>query len=328
MPKITYSDTQVEAGAEQSVLESLEAAGFAIPYSCRSGICHSCIMQSEDNVPASAQQGLSENQKAQNYFLACCCYATEDMSVNLIGDTTKTKGTVVEKVLLNKDVLKLSIHVDFRWFPGQCTTLWYNDHQGRSYSIASRCQHERVVELHIKRHDQGLVSRWLHDELAVNDLLTLSAPVGNCFYTEDHHDKPLLMVATGTGLAPLYGVLLEALAQKHTGPIHLYAGAGEPEGLYYVDKLYELAQANQNLTYVPLVRRNAESNPHGQIQPMLVEQDVVDYVKQTHTELSGWKVFLCGSPEMIKQVQRHCFFQGAAVNDILVDAFTIEKPGQ
>ncbi len=329
MPEITYKDQVVSIESPNSVLEGLENAGFEIPFSCRSGLCHSCMMQAEQSPPPQSQEGLSDNQKAQNLFLACSCFPDSDLNVSLIGDTNKIQGAVVDKKMLNATVLGLFIQVDCRWFPGQYLNVWYGGpekgEQGRSYSIASRCDQQKIIELHIKRHDQGLVSRWLHDDVNVGETLTLSKPMGNCFYSDDHHGQPILMAATGTGLAPLFGILQEALAKEHADPIYLYAAAGDPTALYYIDELNALAAEHDNFHYIPAVRRGV-NDAAAENNDSVLQQDVVDLVQERHTDLKGWKVFLCGSPEMIKKTQRHCFFQGAGVADILVDVFVIDKP--
>jgi len=278
------------------------------------------MMQAEQQPPTTSQQGLSENQKAQHFFLACSCIPKTDMNISLIGDTSITQATVVDKKKVNDSVLALFIQADFRWYPGQYLTVWRDEIQGRSYSIASLCDQEKTIELHIKRHDQGLVSRWLHDDLSVGDVISVSKPMGNCFYSDAHHDKPILMASTGTGLAPLLGVLREALKQQHKAPIYLYAAAGEPKDLYYRNELQQVCDQHEHIHYIPSVRRNGEGDDG------LVQEDVVDLVKRRHEDLKGWKVFLCGSQNMIKQLQRYSFFQGATVNDILVDAFIFDKP--
>ncbi len=327
MPVINYQDTEVSIANGESVLEALEGANFSIPFSCRAGVCHSCMLQTEDAIPEQAQNGLTANQIAQGYFLACSCYPEKSITVKNKDESDLVVGTIVDKKMLNDTVLGLRIQVDFRWFPGQYLSVWYSPSSSggqaevsipRSYSIASRCEAEKIVELHIKRHEQGLVSRWLVDDTSVGDTINLSSPLGNCFYTDEHAQKPLLMACTGTGLAPLYGILLEALAKNHSAPIYLYAAGGDPSHLYYQEELEQLAQKYDNFTYVKAVRRNATQG--------IIEQDVVELVKEKHPELNGWKIFLCGSPAMIKTLQRNCFFSGAAVSDILVDAFEMAVP--
>jgi CDP-4-dehydro-6-deoxyglucose reductase len=315
-PIVNYADTPVLVEEGVSVLEALEEAKFTIPYSCRAGLCHSCMMQAEGEVPAASQQGLSASQIAQNCFLACCCHPHADLTIRLRGTADLSQGKVVTRIKLNESVLALFIQVDFRWFAGQYLTLWKNELEGRSYSIASRCDEKKIIELHIKRHDQGLVSRWLHDEVSVDDMLKLSEPIGDCFYTDEHHHKPIVMACTGTGLAPLYGILQEALAQQHTALITLYMASGEPSGLYYRDELVALAEQHDNVHFIPMVRRNPTVD--------LLQEDIVEVVKQRHPELNGHKVFICGSPDVVKKMQRNCFFAGAAISDILVDAFEVK----
>lgn len=318
MATITYNDTSITVEPNTPLLDSLEKANFSIPYSCRAGVCHSCMMQSDDAIPTHAQQGLSASQKAQGYFLACACIPENDMSVQLKGNTNLTKGQVVGKKMLNDSVLALFIHVDFSWHPGQYITIWKDELTPRAYSIASRCDSEKIVELHIQRHSQGVVSQWLHDDIQVDDFISLSTPLGDCFYNDDHHDKPIIMACTGTGLAPIYGVLQEALHAQHSAPIYVYTAGGDPSRLYYRQQLKELADQYENLHYIPTVKREAEAG--------MLELDVIEAVKERHPEMNGHKVFLCGAPDMIKKVQRACFFQGAAISDILVDAFEQAKP--
>ncbi len=319
MPTVVhYENTDVTIEEGVSVLEALEQAQFNIPYSCRAGVCHSCMMQAEGDIPETAQQGLSASQKAQNYFLACCCHPQSDLKVQLRGTSDLSQAKVVDKKMLNDSVLALFLQVDFRWFPGQYLTLWKDELEGRSYSIASRCDAEQVIELHIKRHDQGLVSRWLHDTLSIDDMIKVSEPTGDCFYTDEHHNKPIIMACTGTGLAPLYGILQEALNQEHSAPITLYMASGEPSGLYYMEELTALAAAHENLSFVPMVRRDPPED--------MLQEDIIDAVSRRHPELNGHKIFICGAPDVVKKIQRNSFFAGAAISDILVDAFEIATP--
>lgn len=322
MTVIRYQDTEVQSPQGYSLLETLEGAGFLIPFSCRAGVCHSCMMKSEGDasmvIPASAQKGLTNTQIAQGYFLACCCYPSEDMNVRLKGTTDSIKGKVLAKKMLNDTVISLSIQADCKWLAGQYLNLWKDELNARPYSIASRCDQEKRIELHIKRHPHGVVSQWLHDDVNIDDLVDLSSPTGDCFYTDDHYNKPLLMVCTGTGLAPLYGILKEAIAQNHQAPIDLYYAAAEPHQLYYQHELATLTQHHDNINVIPVVKRQAQEG--------MLEGDLGELIKARHATLSGWKVFLCGAPAMVNTLQRQCFFKGAAVSDILCDAFDSAVP--
>jgi CDP-4-dehydro-6-deoxyglucose reductase, E3 len=317
MAVIQYEGTEVLGGEGLSVLESLENADFRIPYSCRSGVCQSCILQTSDAVPIESQQGLREQQIMQGYFLSCCCYPENDISVNAKNFSDNAIGLVVDKKILNSHskIFAVYIEVDFTWFAGQYINVYLDEHTSRPYSIASRCDDRKVLELHIKEHELGKVSRWLSSRLLVGETVALSLPIGDCFYTNSYQDSPLLLVATGTGLAPLYGILQEALHYNHAKEIHLYTAASESMGLYYQEELQHIASQCVKVHIHPVVKRGAQA---GQ-----VEGDVVSIVKQQHPEMKGYKIFLCGSPIMVKTLQRVCFFQGATISDILVDAFEV-----
>ena len=342
MSVITYEGVDVVGQQGVSVLESLEAEGFRIPFSCRSGVCQSCLLQTKDAVPSESQAGLRDQQIMQGYFLSCSCYPKNDLLVNAKQHSDLMTARVVDKKILNKTliaksdamsdisgdvtgdieniqpstmIVALFIEVDFTWFAGQYINVWFDEHTARPYSIANRCDDKKVMELHVKRHELGEVSRWLCNDLTIGDSIKVSQPMGDCFYTDSYQSSPLLLVATGTGLAPLHGVLQEALYRQHTEAIHLYVAASEPKNLYYQQELQCLARQFENVVVHTVVKQHAEK---GQL-----EGDVVDIVKQQHVEMNGYKIFLCGSPVMVKTLQRACFFQGAALSDILTDAFEV-----
>lgn len=342
MATITYEDQQINISEPETVLEGLENAGFSIPFSCRSGICQSCIMQANEQPPISSQLGLSDNQKSQHFFLACSCIPNKAMQVNLITATNKLGATVKSKQLVTDQVAILKIQVDCKWYPGQVIDIWFDDVQARSYSIASRCEQEKIIEIHVKKHDQGLVSQWLYTKVTKGQRLQLSKPFGECFYNSDQQNKPLLLIGTGTGLAPLYGIVQEAIHQQHKAPIYLYIAASKKADLYYIEEINTLKNSNDNIHYTAAIRHTEEvavdkTNNSNVEAGDIIESDIIlldssayngdilNLVKEKHTNLKGWQVFLCGNPNMVKRGQRECFFLGAGVGDIFADAFTVKN---
>lgn len=315
MTVVQYEGASFGVTPGQTLVEAADLAKLRIPNSCRQGLCHSCLLVSEMPVPVGAQQGLSDHQRAQGLFLACLCRPNADMTVSLPGALGKIPATLMAKRQLNESIVELSFETSLRWTPGQYVTLWMDEQQGRAYSSASSRKYDGLLVLHVKRHEQGLVSRWCCDELGEGQSVLLGEASGHCFYTEDAHDKPLLLVGTGTGLAPLYAIVKEALHRGHQQPIHLYAAAGEPRGLYLQDKLQALAEQYPMFHYHPVVRRLAEP---GQLQG-----DLASLVMAAHTALRGWAVYLCGAPLMIESLRKRCFLAGASGSDILTDAFEV-----
>ncbi|MCP5162079.1 MAG: 2Fe-2S iron-sulfur cluster binding domain-containing protein [Hahellaceae bacterium] len=314
MAKLFYNADQLDSTGDVSVLDTLHSAGFLIPSSCRAGLCHACLLRADEgDIPALAQKGLSETEKRQRLFLGCQCFPVTDMKISTPDASRTVQARLLELSMLTQDVMRLRLKADVDWFPGQYTTLWKDASLGRSYSIASHPVRDGFMELHIKRYPDGMLSRWLAEQVHVGHELEISLPRGSCFYTETSSHQPLLLACTGTGLAPLYGVVQDALGQGHQRPIHLFAAAGTPDQLYLVHELRLLEQTYSNFHYYPVCRRNA--------QPNMQEGDLVELISNRYKDLKGWKVFLCGSPMAVKKLQKKCFLQGASMSDIHADAF-------
>ncbi len=319
-----HSDGELVSSCElsegESLLEGLLSQGHRIPNSCRAGLCHACVMQevSECAIPAQAQVGLSELQCQQRMLLSCQCYPQQNLSVSLPAHDQDWLATVVGHRMLNDQVLELRLKTDGHWEPGQHLLLWRNDEQARPYSIASRCDADKELALHVKHHQNGEVSSWCHQILVVGDTVKLSAPEGHCCYSGGDTSADLLLAATGTGLAPLYGILLEALASGHSGSINLYVSARNENSFYLVDELVALAAIHDNFTVQLVVGEPATDAP---ADWPLVNGTLESVIAERHPSLRGSKVFLCGNPEMVERLTKRCFFAGARRGDIASDAF-------
>ncbi|MEZ5528729.1 MAG: 2Fe-2S iron-sulfur cluster-binding protein [Porticoccaceae bacterium] len=315
MTVVHYGSQAVAVAEGETLLSALARADIQVPNSCRSGVCHSCLMVADSGaIPPRSQAGLTAQQVARNCFLACQCLPHEDMAVSLADAERRYQAVLVDKQPLNDGVLRVRLKTDMPWFAGQYTSVWKSPSEGRSFSIASLPE-EGVVEFHIRRRPDGAISGWLERELHEGDSCELSTARGHCFYTPDCNDKTLLLAGTGTGLAPLYGVARQALAQGHQGDIHLYAASGSPGQLYLTEELGELAQRYANFHYHPVAKRDVEEHPHVQ------QGDLVDVVSRRHGNLKQYRVYLCGAPAMVRKLQKLSFLQGAAITDILADAF-------
>jgi ferredoxin-NADP reductase len=106
---------------------------------------------------------------------------------------------------------------------GQYVQVLVNEHMVRSYSLASAPGIDNELHLHIRRGAAGSASRWFHDELKTGDAIHIGPPHGYCCYQPENLDQPVLMIGTGTGLAPLYGMARAALQQGHRGGIFTMA---------------------------------------------------------------------------------------------------------
>lgn len=317
MPKITYGGQSYEAG-DLSVLDCLTAQGVPIPSSCHSGLCHSCMMQAvSGNVPEKAKAGLKDTLAAQNYFLACCCYPQESIEIVLPDAAMgKLQARVTRIEYLNADILGIRIKPSqpFVYKAGQFINFFKDEVNARCYSLASVPALEDELFLNVRKVPNGLLTGWMFDQLKAGDAVTISEASGDCFYVPGNPGQNLLLIGTGSGLAPLYGIIRDALLNGHQGKISLYHGSYNLGGFYLVDELRKLAQEHENFSYVPCVS-DGEA-PQGYASGM-----VLDVALHDNPDLSGWRVFLCGHPEMVKSAQQKTFFAGASMRDILADPF-------
>ena len=154
MTHITFEQDGVEHKIAlqkgESVLEGIVRSGHSVPNSCRSGVCQSCKMISDGDIPPSAQKGLKSSQKKQGYFLSCCCRPSDDMLVKLAPSAKEYQARVITKQRLSADVLILRLSKEFDYRPGQFINVKNPIGETRCYSIASHTELHHYIELHVR----------------------------------------------------------------------------------------------------------------------------------------------------------------------------------
>ncbi|MGB8077423.1 MAG: 2Fe-2S iron-sulfur cluster-binding protein, partial [Gallionella sp.] len=301
-----------------SVLDCLIAHGIPVPSSCHSGICQSCLMRAvKGAVPEKAKAGLKLTLAAQNYFMACSCYPDQDIEVVLPeAGMGKLSAKVTKVELLNADILGIRLKPSrrFEYKAGQFISLYKDETTARCYSLASVPDLSEELFLNVRKVPGGLVSGWAFAKLKAGDAVTISEATGDCFYVPGNPAQDILLIATGCGLAPLYGIIRDALLHGHRGRLSLYHGSYDAKGFYLVDELKDLAQKHPNFSYLPCVSEGEA--PAGYAHGM-----VLDVALAEHPDLSGWRVFLCGNPDMVNAAKKQTFFAGASMSEIHVDPF-------
>jgi NAD(P)H-flavin reductase len=266
-------------------------------------------------VPDKAQTGLKDSWKARGYFLACSCVPDADLDVVSPDADLRFPATIRSVRRLGPDVVEVRLVPDspIEFYSGQYVTIVRADGLARSYSVASLPE-DGELELHIRKIPNGAMSGWFHDQARPGDRVTVIGPSGECFYVPGREDQPLLLAGTGTGLAPLYGILRDAIARGHRGSIYLFHGALHAGGLYLVDELREIARANTQVSYVPSVLR-------GEAEQGLVVGALDQAIAQRIPNFSGWRGYVCGDPGIVQSLKMKLFLAGMASKDIHADAF-------
>jgi len=321
MTQIKFKDEIFTVSAGSSVLDTLLEHGHEIPNNCRAGACQSCIMQlTKGSVPERAQKGLKDSHKAKGFFLACSCQPEEDIEIRLPDENQlRTPARVSQINELSADVIELKLKTTepYEYHAGQYVTLWRDEGLGRSYSLASLPQNKQeTLNFHIKLIPDGKFSGWVHTDLQPGDTLLVQGPAGDCFYTPGNPQQNLLLVGTGTGLAPLYGIIQDALQHEHQGEIHLFHGGFNINGLYLTDELTQLEKDHENFHYHPCVFKAESTLPES-----ITQGDITKIVLQSVPQPAGWKTFLCGNEELVNNLRKQIFLAGCSMNDIYSDPF-------
>jgi NAD(P)H-flavin reductase len=318
--KISFEGSSYDANASETVLDTLLRNKVSVPYSCKSGVCQSCKLKVvEGDVSADSQRGLTDAEVEAGFFLPCSCEASGDLVVTFTDDHSLDQtiaADVVEKIDLSNEIMRLRIKPsgDYSYKGGQFLNVFKDENTTRSYSLASSAALEGFLEFHIQRLPKGHVSGWLHDEVSVGDTIHISKPLGECYYRPGKETTPLLLVATGSGFAPVWAVLRFALASGHSAPIHVYHGSSREDGVYLREEMAALAAQHANLHYTPCVSGDEVAG--------LTKGRANELALADNPELKGWTVYLCGHPEMVADTRKKAFLAGASFADIYADPFT------
>ncbi|MEO1879495.1 MAG: FAD-binding oxidoreductase [Methylococcales bacterium] len=319
MSILKYRDREYSCHRGETILDALLRQKVDLSYGCKQGICQACMLRSNITPPDYTQNNLTTDQRSKNCFLACQWQPEEDVCIDPVESQSFVNARVVSKSLLSQDVLRLTLEFQkpFKFHAGQFVNLKKSEQVIRSYSIASTPNHSNTVEFHIRLLTNGQFSQWAFHELEHGDVIPVSEPKGNCIYNTKGANENLLLIGTGTGLAPLLGIVTDAFEHGHSGRIHLFHGSHISEGLYLNTKLTQLSEKYENFYYSGCVSREASA--------VFFNGRANDKAFSQYPDLKGWRVFVCGNPEMIKDSQKRAFLNGASCAHIFSDAFLLNQ---
>ncbi len=317
MPHLKYEGRSVVSREGESVLDAFLRHGISIPFSCRTGVCHVCMQRcANGTIPPVAQNGLRPNLTEQGYFLACKCVPLADMEIHPPAALYATT-LVAEKEMLSPDVCRLLLEpvpaLNYR--AGQFLNLRRGDGLTRSYSLASLPAHDYFLELHVQRKNGGAMSNWILDDLHPGDEVDIQGADGDSYYDANMAGHSLLLIGTGTGLAPLYGILRDALDHRHDSEIHLYHGGRDSDRFYLRAPLRELEKQHSNFHY----HECNSANDDGAGRALFGRAHDIAFAR--HADLRGWHVFLAGQADMVDEGEQRAVEHGAAPNAVHTDAF-------
>lgn len=316
MPTFQFEDKTIIAEEGETVLGALLRHEVTVKHRCKVGACQSCLLRGAGEIPKQAQAGLDETLIERGYFLSCVAKPERLDSVELPGteEFPRFAASLISTEWASNDVLIVHLSVTgFQARPGRFIRLHHPDGVIRAYSLATPLTAGQDVQtLHVRILPDGEMSGRLRNARP-NQEFEIEGPFGRSYYRADSQDQPILLIGSGTGLAPLYGVIGDALHHGHIGPIRLYFGAAHSDRLYFRDELRQIQANHPNFHWITCAdESNREEDRIG---------SPLDHALKDFPDLSGYKVHLCGHPALVKAGQRKCFLAGANLKDIAVDSF-------
>lgn len=302
---IASSDITFDCAPDQSVLEAAESAGWAIPYSCRKGVCDTCIgslTSGSLDVPGTGTVCSPADVRM------CRARPVGDVSIapkRIEARTPPRRKRLTTTVYRRRRVAPSVTILDLRYpigrrtpfQAGQFLNVILDDGDTRSYSLANPPQHNDLAQLHVRHKPDGAFSARILQQLEFHDRVEIDAPFGE-FFVEDTDragetsDDPLVLLATGTGFAPMRSIILDHIARRITRPVHLYWGARSAEDLYQLDLVRAVAKRFEWFTFTPVLSRpnRGWDGAAGWVQGAAAAD---------HPDLTGHRVYACGSEAMV-----------------------------
>lgn len=318
---------------DELVLAAGIRQGVGLPYGCKDGVCGACKCKKlEGTVIHTPHQSkaLSAEEVAQGYILTCCAKPLSDLVLESrqvsSADTFPVKRMPSRVASLERksaDVMLIKLQLPasdtLQYFAGQYIEFILRDGVRRSYSMANAPQHGPQLELHVRHMPGGTFTDHVFGTMKEKEIQRIEGPFGS-FYLREDSTKPLILLASGTGFAPIKAIIEQLQHQGSERPATLYWGGRRPADLYMHDWVVTQLALMPNLRYVPVVS-NAAPEDVWTGRTGFVHRAVMQDVPN----LAGHQVYACGAPIMVDSA--HADFVavcGLPEDEFYADAFVTE----
>ena len=302
------SGKEVESSAGETVLTTLENAGYALPNNCRAGACGECkvkVRSGDFDQGIVLDMALSQDERKDGYGLMCMAkplsevleieWGTDDAQPKLFPPRENIRCVVVDRIERTPRIAEIRLrpvgnHV--RYWPGQYVIMsdTNNTVTPRSYSIANAPRNDGEIILQITRVPDGKTSNWVHDEVHAGSMVNLAGPYGT-FIGDPSTEGPVLCLASGTGLAPIMALADAALRRGFKQPVHLMFSARTEEEVYDQGMMAFWNIKHRRFKFIPtLTREQKEGVQNGRIP---------DILGKLYPDLSKHSIYVAGNPAFV-----------------------------
>lgn len=317
---------------DETILQAGLRHRLTLPHGCQSGSCASCRARLVDGTVSYPFEppGLSAAEVQAGYILMCLARPASDLRIGLDQPVDaqslrpqQLPCRVQARRWLSHDVLGLTLKLPrrnpgdpaFRHLPGQYVDLLLDDGRRRSFSIAN-VENGETLDLHIRVTPEGRFANWAAHEMPERAILRFEGPLG-AFYLRESSARPILMVAGGTGIAPVHAMLEKLLRRMPLQrPVWLYWGVRAHADLYLHETLSTWARQDAAFRYVPVL-----SAPSGIADAGFEHGWVHEAPLREHGRLEIFDAYLSGPPVMVRAAKTAFVAAGLSPDHLYYDAF-------
>ena len=330
------AEVTFEVARDEPILAAAIRAGIGLPYGCKDGACGSCksrLLEGRVIHGAHQQKALSLAEEKRGLILPCCATPQTDCVIEArmvpgAGEFPVLKMPcrvlAIERPAPDVAVLKLQLPANqaLQYRAGQYIEFIQRDGSRRAYSMATAPGHlgtPPAIELHVRHMPGGKFTDHVFNAMKDKEILRLEGPYGSFFLREDS-DKPIVLLASGTGFAPIKAIIEQMKDKGITRPAVLYWGCRTRADLYRQEWALQAVAELPWLRYVPVLSE-AKPDDAWDGRTGLVHRAVM----QDLPDLSGHQVYACGVPIMVESAKRDFVAQcGLPEDEFYADAFTSE----
>jgi len=317
----------------ENLLQGALRNGLPFPYGCRDGACGTCkgkVISGRIDRGQFSSRALAAAEIDNGMALFCQCQVHSDLVVEvkevgaIAGVPIRRMPAKVESISrANHDVmwvkLRLPANQRLQFLAGQYIDFLLKNGERRSYSIANSPHDDEFIELHIRKINAGTFSDYVFNELQEKAILRIEGPHGSFFLRADS-PRPMIMMAGGTGFAPVKSLLEEAFYRGIERPVYFYWGVRNRRD-FYSDLPVHWAQTHSNVHFIPVLSDPLPED-HWEGRIGLVHEAILEDFQ----DLSNYDVYACGSPAMVYAGRDAFITQGLVEENCFSDAFEFQHP--
>lgn len=310
------------------ILDAALRQGISFPYGCRSGSCGTClgkVLSGEIAYPDGLPLTVMEHEHEQGKAVFCVSVAKSDLSLEIKELSSSTEIEIkqlpvrVESLRkLSSDVMEMSLKIPeterLAFRAGQYIEIILRDKSRKAFSIANSPSNDEFVELHLRHIEGGKFTGFVFNNMKEKAILRIEGPLGS-FYIRENSNRPLILVAGGTGFAPIKAMVEKLIEESDTRPIYLYWGASTESGLYRNDLAEKWAFQHKHICYIPVLSEGSEDDWQGRTG------FVHEAILNDFSDLSEYDVYIAGSPVMVNAARKGFFERSLPEEQLYSDSF-------